>query len=181
VLPVAAAQSNGSVDCLYVFSGRDFGPDRDTVPLTDAYSFNPQTAVWQRLEDVTVDGEKRSVTAGVAFRGDANRILVVGGDDMKSFLEREALGKQIAATQDAAAGEALQQRLNQSLVEHAGFSKDILCYDTGANAWSKAGEFPTTSHVTTVAVEWDGAVVIPSGEIRPGVRTPKVWRLGAGK
>ncbi len=180
VLPVAASQSNGSADCLYLFSGRDFGPGRDTVPLTDAYSFNPQTAVWQRLEDVAVDGEKRSVTAGVAFREGANRIQVVGGDDMKSFMAREAQGKQIATMEDKAAADALQQQLNQSLAEHAGFSKDILCYDTAANAWSKSGEFPTTSHVTTVAVEWDGAVVVPSGEIRPGVRTPKVW-LGARK
>ena len=28
--------------------------------------------------------------------------------------------------------------------------------------------------VTTVAFQWNGMVLIPSGEIRPGVRTPVV-------
>lgn len=32
------------------------------------------------------------------------------------------------------------------------------------------------NHVTTVLVEWDGGWVIPSGEIRPAVRSAKVWR-----
>lgn len=30
------------------------------------------------------------------------------------------------------------------------------------------------SPVTTTAVLWDGTAVIPSGEIRPGIRTPNI-------
>jgi hypothetical protein len=33
------------------------------------------------------------------------------------------------------------------------------------------------TQVTTIAVPWLGAIVIPSGEIRPRVRTPRITRV----
>ena len=36
---------------------------------------------------------------------------------------------------------------------------------------------PCESPATTVAFEWKGKYIIPSGEIRPGVRTDKVIML----
>jgi len=39
-----------------------------------------------------------------------------------------------------------------------------------------AGELPPTPAVTTTAVRWGADVVLPTGEIKPGVRTDAVWR-----
>ena len=50
-----------------------------------------------------------------------------------------------------------------------------LTYNANQNAWSRGGQLPATSQVTTTAVRWDGAIVIPTGEIRPGVRSPGAW------
>jgi N-acetylneuraminic acid mutarotase len=59
--------------------------------------------------------------------------------------------------------------------KHTGFRKEVLRYDAKANKWIAHGEL-SASRVTVPCAEWNGAVVIPSGEVRPGVRSPDVWR-----
>lgn len=75
--------------------------------------------------------------------------------------------------------------------EHAGFARDLLLYDTITDTWSVRGAFPADfgpdpaarpelgawPPVTTGMAEWRGAHVLPSGEVRPGVRTARVWRV----
>lgn len=57
---------------------------------------------------------------------------------------------------------------------HPGFSRDVLAYDARTDRWSHLGESPW-SRATVPVVEWRGRVVIPNGEVRPGVRSPEVW------
>ncbi|NQT52162.1 galactose oxidase, partial [bacterium] len=64
--------------------------------------------------------------------------------------------------------------------KHPGFSHEILGYDVRLNQWVKMGIMPVGPVTTTTAL-WDGKIVIPSGEVRPGIRTPNVhvarlWR-----
>ncbi|MEZ6067594.1 MAG: hypothetical protein R3B90_18220, partial [Planctomycetaceae bacterium] len=56
------------------------------------------------------------------------------------------------------------------------FPNDYLIYDARSDVWQLGGLMPA-GVVTTTAVEWQGRIVIPSGEIRPGVRTPRVQSL----
>jgi N-acetylneuraminic acid mutarotase len=49
-----------------------------------------------------------------------------------------------------------------------------LAYDSKKNAWTTAGELPFAI-VTSAAVRWRELIVVPGGEIRPGVRTTEVW------
>ncbi len=62
--------------------------------------------------------------------------------------------------------------------EHKGFSRDVLAYDPKSDRWEGLGESPF-SHVTTTTVSWEKRVVVPTGEIRPGVRSPEVWAAPA--
>jgi len=59
---------------------------------------------------------------------------------------------------------------------HSGFSRRVLHYDIKSGTWADVGRLPV-SHVTTPCVRWNGSWVIPSGEVRPGVRSPQVWAL----
>ena len=76
------------------------------------------------------------------------RILIFGGDD----------GSQVAL----------------SPTEHRGFPRDTLAYRVAENTWSRAGEVPF-SLVTTALTTWREQIVVPGGEARPGVRSPRVW------
>ena len=58
--------------------------------------------------------------------------------------------------------------------KHPGFPRSILAYDPALNRWSEGGETPAP-RVTVPCVEWRGVFVVPSGEVRPGVRSPEVW------
>ncbi|MCX6898910.1 MAG: galactose oxidase [Verrucomicrobia bacterium] len=65
-------------------------------------------------------------------------------------------------------------QVNTPPTEHKGFPRDVLAYDAKSDTWRVAGEVPF-SLVTTTAVEWNGRIVVPGGEARPGVRSPEVW------
>ena len=52
----------------------------------------------------------------------------------------------------------------------------VRAYNTITNTWSVAAEMPR-SVVTTEVTRWNDEIVITTGEIRPGVRTPRVQTL----
>lgn len=80
------------------------------------------------------------------------RLLVLGGDD----------GTQV----------------NSLPTAHKGFPREMLAYDPKADRWTSIGEGPF-SLVTTPAVEWSGRLVVPGGEVRPGIRSTEVWSTSA--
>lgn len=60
------------------------------------------------------------------------------------------------------------------------FPSTLRAYNTITDAWAIVDEMPR-SVVTTEVVEWNGNIVITTGEIRPGVRTPRVQTLSIGQ
>lgn len=58
--------------------------------------------------------------------------------------------------------------------QHPGFARDILVYEPAADRWRPGGAVKAPPQVTLPAASWHGRWVLPSGEIRPGVRTPEV-------
>ena len=198
VLAVAAAQSNGTNMCLYLFSGRNVQPGKPTEMLTDAYCFDPSAAggsgAWHRLPDVGAPtAQPGCVMAATAVPWGTQQILVIGGAAGVFFRRAEALGREIAAVKgqlDAAAdgdgAEALRRQVetlervkHEHVVSHPGFLPAVHVYDTAAGTWARADALPTeTPPVTTTAVGWQGRIVLPSGEIHPGIRTPSVWQGG---
>jgi N-acetylneuraminic acid mutarotase len=57
---------------------------------------------------------------------------------------------------------------------HPGFDADINLLTSKTSRALGSAPF---AHVTVTSVQWRGSWVIPSGEIRPGVRTPAVWMI----
>ena len=60
------------------------------------------------------------------------------------------------------------------LEHHPGFSKRILLYNSLTDSWENGGSIPE-GVVTTTATRWGKDIIIPSGEIRPGIRTPMIY------
>jgi len=177
---VAAVQFDGVRDCLYVFSGRN-RLDGHFQILTDAWKYDPGPKTWTALGPIQLPDETpRSVMAGAGMASGANHILVFGGDTGEAFLEREeVLPSQIQrALQDGDTGTAdrLTQQRNELYDNHAGFSADVLAFHTVTNTWAKVSAMPVHPPVTTTAVKWNGDIVLPSGEIRPGIRSSRVLR-----
>jgi N-acetylneuraminic acid mutarotase len=56
---------------------------------------------------------------------------------------------------------------------HAGFRRDVLTFDASQAKWTSLGRLPTAL-VTTTTVTWNGHIIVPGGEVRPGVRSTQV-------
>ena len=147
----------------YMFGGADLGSDEwdKRRYLNDAYEFNPKTNTWRRLADLP-----KQLTAGPtpAIPSGQSHLLLIGGSS------REFVNAQRAA----------RPAINGQGHEHPGFPKAIYAYHTITDTWTQTGEIPEGSWapVTTPTLGWSiGGVphtLIPTGEIKPGVRSPQV-------
>jgi SSS family solute:Na+ symporter len=171
---VGVGQSNGEINCFYLFSGRNIQPGQDPEILYDAHIYNPYLEQWSVISD---GGQiKFPFMAGTAFPVGAATIVFpsgANGEMMKKQLETE---NQIAALAKTEANKAeldsLQNALLNHLNNHPGFGNQLMAFNTITKEIYNAGQLPETGQVTTTAVKWRNQVFIPSGEIRPGVRTP---------
>jgi len=180
ILPVSVAQSDGKATRFYLFSGRDILPGRPTQLLTDAYTLDPVRETWITCPGIGWnEGEgrqERCVMAGTGIAAGGHHILLFGGAQGDLYMELEDLDRRISEEQDPEDRTVLTRRKLEILESHPGFSRDILSFNTITHAWSHAGTLPVSSQVTTTAVDWKGHIVLPSGETRPGIRTPHMWR-----
>lgn len=62
-----------------------------------------------------------------------------------------------------------------SPADHKGFPKEILRYDTATDAWTKDGELEVPAPVTLAVAPWQDGTIFFNGEVRPGVRTTRVF------
>lgn len=102
---------------------------------------------WERLPDLP----RPCVAAASPAPVERDAVYVLGGDD----------GSQVGQPPSAF---------------HPGFSGEILRLDLRHPAWLPVGTLPAP-RVTLSCVAWRDGWVLPSGEVRPGVRSPEVWWL----
>ncbi|MDC0263468.1 sodium/solute symporter [Verrucomicrobia bacterium] len=144
---LTVTQHNGYDDCIYVISGRREF-EGATQFLKDVWEFTPRTKIWRSRAALP-----RCVMAGTGIAIGHSHIFVLGGADGSLFFKADDL-------KDA----------------HPGFPKEALTYHTITDTWTSAGTMPA-NHVTTTALKWGSRIIIPSGEVRPRVRSPKIWSI----
>lgn len=163
------AMAGVRADRFYLFGGRDQAISGDPAEerifgldwLKDCWELDVEGGSWRRLADLP---EGRSAAPSTALPVGANSFLILGGVTV------DFLRSQVAA----------RPELNGQGMEHPGFSKQVLSYDTVTDRWTEreeislGGDMP---RVTTPVVFWENQWMIPSGEIKPGVRTPGVLRV----
>lgn len=188
--PVVVAQNNGRVDALYLFSGRDYQPDQPFPHQlhSDVYMYNPKSEEWTQKQDIpsndTPGIEGGFLGAAPALKYGGSHILIFGGaGGPNQYLnKRMELQAKIDGLQKDLSGDSaeiataianIDHQLNE-LVKNTAFSTTIWAYHTITDTWVKAGSLPPPAQVVTSAVLFDGKIVIPGGEIAPGVRTPLV-------
>lgn len=102
---------------------------------------------WDRLPDLP----EPCVAAASPAPVHRDALYVVGGDDGSRFGQPADRG-------------------------HPGFSNTLHRLDLRTLQWTDIGRLPAP-RVTLPCVPWKGGWILPSGEVRPGVRSPEVWRL----
>lgn len=159
---------------LYLIGGRTKSSTGISDLHSTVFAYDIKKQSWQKFSDI-YDGEKNTpFTAGAAFAFGKNYIILAGGDKGDVFHQIETFLLQMAQTNDDAEKAKLLKEKNELVMHHQGFSTDVLLYDIKLNKWSKMGYLPVAGQVTTTTAIWDSNFIISSGEIRPGVRSPKI-------
>ena len=155
---------------IYLFAGRDHQSDQPAehpedrmAPyqldfLRDGYRLDPETMEWTRLADLP---HGLSAAPGMAVPVGSSHLLMLGGVDVP-FLKQQI---------------ADRPQLNGQGHEHPGFPRTLWAYHTITDTWTEAGQLaeevavPVTVPVVPTS---QGSFIVPSGEIKPGVRTTQV-------
>jgi cyclically-permuted mutarotase family protein len=169
---VVVSQNDSTETCVYVLGGRNKTTEISTF-LSSVWKYKPSIQKWSLESDIISDGKPLGLSAGTGIAVGSHHIVLFGGDPGIFFNRTERMN----AALEKVSGEEKQKLWNEKdamLTNHPGFSKDILAFNTLLKSWEKIGEMAKESPVTTTAFSWNGTIVIPSGEVRPGIRTPKV-------
>ncbi|WP_215224946.1 sodium:solute symporter family transporter [Echinicola shivajiensis] len=172
---MGAVQHNGESDCFYLFGGRQRMSNGISERYHDTYCYNPKTEEWIILNPIQKNGEDVSLSAGVAQSLGNSHVIFYGGVRGDVFNQLERLGSEISSQSDDNIKDGLIKERNHILNNHPGFDGSILAYNTVTDSWSNYGSLPFETPVTTTAVKWGDELIIPSGEISPGIRTPKIY------
>lgn len=186
---VVVGQSNGHQDCLYVFSGVKYDPNAEVTHtmLDDAYEFDPHKNLWKKKND-TPNNNTPGISGGYfaaapAIKIGDSHIVVFGGagGGQQHLTARIKLWNKVKALKNKGNQSDLVlsqidslNNMEKGLVKSTSFSKTVWAYHTITDTWTEKGELPSETQVVTNAVKWKGSIVIPGGEIRPGVRTAKL-------
>lgn len=173
---VMVAQQDGSETALYVLGGRCRNGEVTSF-FSTVSKYSPSSRKWQKDSDIHAGEDLRALSAGTGFALGDHQIVLTGGDRGILFNRTEKMNNQIDAEKNLVKKDELLKEKDQFLTSHTGFSGDILIYNTKTHDWTRAGTIPGAPPVTTVCFRWKNRVMIPSGEIRPGVRTDKVLML----
>jgi len=202
MMALAAAQNDGQNDCFYLFSGKSVEAGvvgtAGVTPLTDAYRYRPKDRTWLKLPDVGAGPDAPCVAAGAAAAFGEHHVLLFGGgmfatktdESRKAYVAKmkvlSDLEIRAAAEENQPAKDDLERQVRELKVEldkaHPGFQRSVWAFHTLTKTWTRLKDMPmSTPPVTTTAVRWGNDIVMPSGEIRPGVRTPVIWRIAPKK
>ena len=155
-----AAQNDGRGDKLYVMGGRrqtTLSEHPDAVPVElglKRFYLHYYSDVWAYNPEAGADSSPWSRKSDMAIDGVATGL---------------------------SAGTAIT--LGQShILLLSGTPLQTLSYNAITDAWASYGNAPVghnvvANAVTGPAVNWDGDIVLASGELRPRVRSPKIWSI----
>ena len=168
--PTAFAAAAIANEHIYIMGGRCKEANGISKIYKEVYAFDVENNFWKQKASLP-----ETVSAACALAIDNNKILFIGGDKIVVFHEVEMLAAKIAATTDTTIKKELTVVKNNLQKTHPGFSKDVLAYDASLNKWSPYAQLGFTAPVTTNAFLFNHKIILPVGEIKPGIRTPYIW------
>ena len=179
-LPIALANSavvvqNGQNGLnIYVIGGRSKDPSGISKLNNTLFIYNLKSKSWSHGAPISDGLNPVNFSAGTATALSNHFLLISGGDNGLTFNKIETYLSQIAQAKTPEEKEALIAKKNDLVINHQGFDRRLLLYDTLANTWIRIGELPFPAHVTSTATKWGDNIILSSGEIQPGIRTPQI-------
>lgn len=160
---------------LFLIGGRNQIKGAISKPLAQYLSYDLNKKLWIDKGDVTIDGKPLVVMGAVAEPMGSMHILLYGGSDDLLFTQLETLGQEIAGATNDSLSKNLTEQRDRLLNTHPGFSNEILAFNSITDRWFVYDTLEVNLPVTTLGIKNGNDFLIVSGEISPGIRTPKVY------
>ncbi len=154
---------------LFLAGGRRKDPNGISELYRSLFAYDTRKGTWS--EKACLPYAMAAGTGSVTSDGD---ILLFGGDRGETFTKVETLLAAISQETDPQKKDSLLNEKNRLQVNHPGFSRELLRYRTAIDQWARIGTIDAPVPVTAQAISWKDHFIIPSGEIRAGVRTPYI-------
>jgi N-acetylneuraminate epimerase len=166
---VMIADSSADEDLIFILGGRKRNPGSTSDFYSSVFAFDIRKGKWTTKKKMPY-----ALSAGTGSAAGGGQLLAFGGDAGETFEKTERLIADINKETDP----EKKQQLNQTKINlqssHPGFCRQVLLYNVKKDDWQKLDCIPFEAPVTTTAVRWNDTIFIPSGEIRAGVRSPKI-------
>ncbi|MDF2377043.1 MAG: sodium/solute symporter [Verrucomicrobiales bacterium] len=143
-------QSNGRHEVIYLLGGRHVDGNGEVKFLPKVFQFDPlkKEMPWTRKADLPTP-----LAAGTVAAVGQSHLVTLAGADGSLFAQSDEMKDR-----------------------HPGFPKSSYAYHTITDTWIEAGQLPQNQVTTEVVAAGDKWFLI-SGEVRPRVRTPDVWKI----
>lgn len=153
-------------DSLYVFSGGD------TTAYTDGYKYNFETGKWEEISPVRVNGKEISLLEAASVKLNKKEMLVIGG------FNKEIYDDAVKKLGTLRGQELLKFKASYFGADPDDFrwNRDILIYNSETNSWRSIGEIPFNAPCGEGLVIVKNKIYSINGEIKPGVRTPRIYQ-----
>lgn len=166
---VLVAQSAGDQIDIYLMGGRCKKENGISELYSNTYEYSISKNAWTEKASMPY-----ALSAGTGMAVGTAEILLFGGDKGETFHQVEVLVAAINNEKSTENKQKLINKKNNILETHPGFSKELLSYHTVKDEWTSKGIIPYDTPVTTTLIKWGNHGILPSGEIKAGVRTPVV-------
>ena len=184
-------QNDGSSENIYLMGGRRQLSNNEIADLTDdrrnslisgslkyfdeVYKFIPHDGTW-----VSCSPMPTPLSAGVSATWGQSHIFVLSGSNgshVEAWEKRKFLYDHPGFVATPYIYHAITDSwVIENSIPRTEITKAALAYQLGTNALPAGYPVPV-SQVTAAVTEWDGELILVSGEIRPGIRTPAVRRI----
>ena len=158
--------NNGAEDLLYVFGGGT------GVAFTDGYAYNFAKDTWVKVKDVELKGKEISLLGASSVKLNNSEMLVIGGFNKEVWDDANLkLG--------SLKGKELEKYRHDYFTKDPqdfNWNKDMLVYDATNNTWKSIGQVPFMAPCGEGLVKIGDTIYSINGEIKPGVRSERIYQ-----
>lgn len=162
---------------IYVIGGRNEQNGQKSKALASFLSYDLKSGLWEKEGVIEIQGVPRVIMGAAVARSGSMHILVYGGSDEKLFDQIEHLTLKANARSNDSVKSALIAEKNAIFKNHPGFQNEILAFNTMTDTWFVYDVLKMKIPITTLSFRANDQFYIVSGEVAPGVRTPKVYEF----
>lgn len=175
--PVVVAQSNGEEENVFLFFGSTADGKRPYI-MSSYLAYSIKSSRWSKEVSTIYHGSPICYFGGDAFRSGAHHILFIGGVDINIYRTEIARREAYSSIPSSPLKDSIKAASDAYMTANRSFfnfNDRVMAFHTLTKSWTPLQEAPYGGVTGAKVVSMGNKLYIVSGEVKPGIRTPKVY------